>query len=1172
MNQVFVLLSVVTGVLGIAWLASVLLRSRTAERDLVWRTALLTVAVAPLLVLGQAHLAPWQWSVALLPAPDLGQTEPVVPADRPFGARDSQPVDGSRDAGSLAARHSTNSTERAETDTPRTPRDEAPNPQVGNDVAASRDEIAAAPSRFGVGDAMWLIPIVLWGIVAAFRLARLAGGLRKTGRLVALSQPVLDEGVLAAAARAAQRTELPRPPAIVVSHDASGPLVVGVLHPHVLVPAALLAADARTHLQVALLHECAHIRRRDLAFELVQQLVAAGYWFHPLVHVMNRALWRLREDLCDNHVLGAESAVIYAETLLELSLERRSRQTALVAVGMIDPHRPLEHRIRSLLASGRSTATRASRPAGWSTFVAALLLALAVMLVRLDHAQVSQAAARVGEDLKEAVAASEGAASRITKPVTGTVVDAEGGPVAGADVYLLANPRNGSFTLPTHPAKTRTDAAGGFEFREVAEGNYRVWGETGNRISHAKELTGERVAIGADTVPSAITLKLFEGCRFDVTVRAKSDGRPIPGAVVRFRWPDIERSFRTNAEGITRIEGVRPEDHVFEARAEGYAVEVKTVAATKLDSLTALELTLGPGGTIRGTVRESGGKAIAGERIGGTVQRSPADLHIGTVQTDDDGRFVLENAPLEELVELRIFPVGFLEAKRTVVLTAREPSAAVVLLLQRREHGGSIVVEVVDPDGKPVAGAKLVNPGGRSDIHGHGTTDASGTFLLEDVFDTLGRHELNVKAKGFAPKRTNFKPGSAAEPSRVRVQLERGHSIRGRVLLSDGKPAAKVPVYYNEGEHGNELGGGVATDEEGRFEVDSLPAGCVFTVYSPKGHAPYSKHQLPLDGPDEVVVNLIPEGIVSGRVVDDATGKALVPFRVRVMHSSQRQAGDPSFGLAARPGQEGLVITAPEGGFRFGGYLQGFPLQLVLSSEGYDDVTMPRVLARPEKDFAPLEVRLKKSDPTKFRQVSGRLIDHQGQPVAKAQIRLWTASARPDRLGEFPSNWIMIQSGQLADQPPCRQFVTATTDDAGRFTLTGICSEQFAEVAWWGTGIAPGRQVVAIDKADGGKVSLELKAAAPAELEIVIDRTAWPTAGHVLVHGSRATLGHEQWTMREGETQRRFENLPAGEVWVVLSTPFRRVGASNLDSETLGQKQVTLKPGEKTTVKFEAAK
>src|SRR5262249_38304061 len=152
---------------------------------------------------------------------------------------------------------------------------------------------------------------------------------------------------------------------------------------------------------------------------------------------------------------------------------------------------------------------------------------------------------------------------------------------------------------------------------------------------------------------------------------------------------------------------------------------------------------------------------------------------------------------------------------------------------------------------------------------------------------------------------------------------------------------------------------------------------------------------------------------------------------------------------------------------------------------------------------------LKRSDPSKLRQISGRLTDHQGQPAARAQIRLWTAAEKPDKLGEYPTNWIMIQNGQLVDKPPCKQFVSATTDDAGRFALAGVSSEKFAEVAWWGTGIAPARQVVAIEKADGGKVSLELKASAPAELEIHIDRTVWPTAGYVSVNGSTSTSGYE---------------------------------------------------------------
>ncbi len=232
---------------------------------------------------------------------------------------------------------------------------------------------------------------------------------------------------------------------------------------------------------------------------------------------------------------------------------------------------------------------------------------------------------------------------------------------------------------------------------------------------------------------------------------------------------------------------------------------------------------------------------------------------------------------------------------------------------------------------------------------------------MDDVLNSHGRYELNVTAKGFAPQRVGFQPGTREKPTPVRVQLEAGHRLRGRVLLADGKPAAKVRVYYNEGEHGNELGGRVDTDADGRFAIDSLPPDCTFTIYSPKGYAPVDDVPLPLDTDEEVVVQLEEAGVVKGHVVDDATGKTLVPYRVRIMVSPNRFPGEPATGMLTSLVEEGLVITGADGKFSFGDFPHDVPMRLIVSSEGYEEQTIDRVLTKPAAQQQPVEVRLKEA-------------------------------------------------------------------------------------------------------------------------------------------------------------------------------------------------------------------
>src|SRR5207247_5951455 len=132
--------------------------------------------------------------------------------------------------------------------------------------------------------------------------------------------------------------------------------------------------------------------------------------------------------------------------------------------------------------------------------------------------------------------------------------------------------------------------------------------------------------------------------------------------------------------------------------------------------------------------------------------------------------------------------------------------------------------------------------------------------------------------------------------------------IKGGVVNESGKPIAGAQVYFAHGNYhpGMEFGGSTTTDEKGRFTFDSLPADTPFTVVA-DGYSQIPEIKLPLDGDQEVEVQMRSQGVIKGQVVDAATGKPIPRFTVRLTHCLDQQPGDPIFSIRSTrvyPGEE----------------------------------------------------------------------------------------------------------------------------------------------------------------------------------------------------------------------------------------------------------------------------
>ena len=236
---------------------------------------------------------------------------------------------------------------------------------------------------------LWIVGVLVLAAIAARRHRRLRSGVLAGARRSA--PPDLHR----AAHDAAARLGLRRPPRLLVADGASGPAVIGVLRPTVILPTALIRHEQRVRWEHVLLHEFAHVKRRDPLASGLCQLLQLVYWFHPLVWLARHELARLREIRCDQtvaSVLGHQTPA-YRDTLLELSRPLlRGRRP--VGVGFLHPRSLILARLE-FLDRCTGEVSRLQRPA--AVTLLALLLFCCVPLAPQPFPSSALSAAAIEE-------------------------------------------------------------------------------------------------------------------------------------------------------------------------------------------------------------------------------------------------------------------------------------------------------------------------------------------------------------------------------------------------------------------------------------------------------------------------------------------------------------------------------------------------------------------------------------------------------------------------------------------------------------------------------------------------------------------------------------------------------------------------------------------------------
>jgi bla regulator protein BlaR1 len=174
-------------------------------------------------------------------------------------------------------------------------------PFVENNLKTFTDEIVAFCNDHA--DAI----VIFWFLVICFKCVQLFIGLSGTTalrkRLIFPADPYWENRLK----ELSEQLGINQYIKIAESGLAKVPLTIGYLKPVILIPLGLLAALPQDQIEAILLHELAHIRRKDYLINILQSLVEILFFFNPAIWWLSSLLRTERENCCDDLAIAKTS-------------------------------------------------------------------------------------------------------------------------------------------------------------------------------------------------------------------------------------------------------------------------------------------------------------------------------------------------------------------------------------------------------------------------------------------------------------------------------------------------------------------------------------------------------------------------------------------------------------------------------------------------------------------------------------------------------------------------------------------------------------------------------------------------------------------------------------------------------------------------------------------------
>ena len=690
----------------------------------------------------------------------------------------------------------------------------------------------------------------LFGVVVA--LLPLPISTLRAARLLRASQRIQDEGMLGLLDEIKCRFGLKRDIQLFEIEQRVMPMTWGFTRSIVLLPATWANWSTRRK-RIVLAHELAHVARRDLRWQVLARIACAVHWFNPLTWYAFRRLRAEQEFACDDCVVHVGTrASDYATELVGIAESHQARSGTL-AVAMASSG-DLENRLKSLFDGARSHLPLRQKWAIALLFVGVVASAVASLLhpVAVTAEDVADAKSKEANVTDGKTAADS---SSDEMEFAGTVVDMDGKPVAGAEIWCAAPPLD--YEDAAAPGNVRrlalSDRQGKFSFRlkplvgaglDSANWTYR------------SQLTAKAAGHGLDWLPLAVferkpasspnrarlqrnVDKLFGIGRFaSQTLKLPRDAGPVRGRLL-----DLEG--RPLAGVVVRVERIQDPD--IAALLEALETSSSDLYYQSINNRSAL---------------------------GVWITRNEWRALMPSVKTNENGEFTLRGLGVDQMATVTLFADRVaaeqfyilgreMETKRLPHIFSYPNGPKDVYVGTRFTHsvGPAFPVSGVVTEfqsGKPIANAtvyveRLFRREGRDSVvqlrlntrHIRAVTDQQGRYQLVGIPPGQG-HVLNVTAPKSEPwlmAMKEFSVDSKEKSAAVDVKVFRGIWIDGRVTdAATGEPVKgrvdylalrknpNIPQRFGL-EDGWEIGR-FPIDETGHYRVVGLPGPGVVLVHS----------------------------------------------------------------------------------------------------------------------------------------------------------------------------------------------------------------------------------------------------------------------------------------------------------------------------------------------------